>query len=246
MKVLFVGADLQAADKINLAVRLRWPNASVVMAAEEADSLEAVDYESPDVVMFQANADSKRSERFIRDLRRFSDVPLIILEQEGGEGHMDEVIALESGADDFIHHSAGIIDVIARLVALIRRVRRSELSEGERTLSSGSLILDPSAYQVFLQGNRLTLTSTEFRLLQLLLKNRGTVLTHRSLEVSLWGDRGDASGMVKKYIQRLRRKLGDDPHNPQWIANIHGVGYKFLGPGSADTTEWRPSALAPR
>ncbi len=61
------------------------------------------------------------------------------------------------------------------------------------------------------------------------LNNRGQVVTHEFLVSSLWGDRVDSSALVKKYIQRLRRKLADDPQNPKWIANVYGVGYRFLG-----------------
>ena len=66
------------------------------------------------------------------------------------------------------------------------------------------------------------------RLLHLFLNNRGTVLSHEFLARSLWGDKVDSSALVKKYIQRLRRKLDDDPQSPQWIANVHGIGYRFL------------------
>ena len=109
-------------------------------------------------------------------------------------------------------------------------MRRTEVNGEGKLLSSGSLTLDPTTYEVFLDGARLTLTSTEFRLLHLFLNNRGTVVSHDFLAKSLWGDRVDSSALVKKYIQRLRRKLSDEPQNPEWIANVHGVGYRFLGP----------------
>jgi len=74
------------------------------------------------------------------------------------------------------------------------------------------------------------LTSTEFRLLHLLVKNRGTVVAHQTLERALWGGYMDSSKLVKKYVQRLRRKLGDHAREPVWIASVHGVGYRFIGP----------------
>ena len=76
------------------------------------------------------------------------------------------------------------------------------------------------------------LTSTEFRLLHLLLDNRGNVVSHDFIARSLWGEQVDSSALVKKYIQRLRRKLDDDPQNPKWIANVYGVGYRILDNGA--------------
>ena len=166
---------------------------------------------------------------FIKDLRALSDVPLIVLEAEAGGGDLEEAKALESGADNYIRQPASIVNVVARLVAVIRRSRRTDPAGAGQPLSTGALTLDPASYEVFLNGSRLSLTSTEFRLLHLLLNNRGQVVTHEFLVSSLWGDRGDSSALVKKYIQRLRRKLADDPQNPKWIANVYGVGYRFLG-----------------
>lgn len=230
MRVLLIGTESEVAEKANLAIRLRWPDAAVLVAAVTADSFEVVEREEPSLVLYQANTADGSPEKFIHELRAFSDVPLIVLEQQAGEQALDQVKALESGADDYIPRSAGIIDLVARIVALMRRVRRVGFTGESHLLSSGSLLLDPATYEVFLHGNRLTLTATEFRLLHVLLNHRGTVITHELLETSLWGDRVDRAALVKKYIQRLRRKLGDDPRNPQWIANVHSVGYRFVGP----------------
>ena len=103
-------------------------------------------------------------------------------------------------------------------------------SESEGALSSGRLSINPSTYEVFLADQRVNMTSTEFSLLHLLVRNRGTVVAHQTMERTLWPGPGDNSRLVKKYVQRLRRKLGDDPKEPSWIASIHGVGYRFIGP----------------
>ena len=228
MKVLLIGAEPETAEKVNLAARLRWPDAIIHVAAEPDKGLHLVEEHEPDVVMFQSDPGGWPIDRFIQELRAFSDVPLIILEPEGGGGQMDEVRALESGADDYILRSAGIIDLVARLVALIRRAKIMEPSPVDSLLSSGSLTLDPATFEVYLNGRSLSLTSTEFRMLHLLLKNRGQVVTHDFLARSLWGDRVDSSPLAKKYVQRLRRKLGDGGKNPQWIANVYGVGYRMV------------------
>ena len=83
---------------------------------------------------------------------------------------------------------------------------------------------------MYLGSQQVMLTSTEFRLLYLLIKNRGSVISHETLARTLWGDEWDSYGLVKKHVQRLRQKMGDTGRDPLWIANIHGVGYRFKGP----------------
>ena len=89
--------------------------------------------------------------------------------------------------------------------------------------------LDPTTYEVALANKWLPLTTTEFRLSHFLMKNRGAFVAHQTMERALWSGR---RGIAKKYVQRLRGKLDDDPKEPQWIASVHGVGYRFTGPNS--------------
>ena len=155
---------------------------------------------------------------------------------------MDEVKALEAGADDYIRESAGIVDMVARLVAVVRRTQRA-FSPESRILSNGPLTMDPATYEVFLHGSRLTLTPTEFRLLHLFLENRGNVLTRQYIAGSLWGDEVDSTVLVKKYVQRLRRRLNDTAENPRWITNIHGIGYKIVAHQKQETEDTRVPEL---
>ena len=121
-------------------------------------------------------------------------------------------------------------EMMARVWALLRRAGAMVRQEEEKPLRSGSLLVNPTTYEVFLGDRRVVLTSTEFRLLHLLLKNRGIVVSHQTLGRTLWGDQVDSSGLVKKYVQRVRQKLGDTAREPSWIVSIHGMGYRFIGP----------------
>ncbi len=228
MRVLFVGGDPETAEKVSLSVRLRWPEATVLVTHGLEDGLLVVEQQTPDVVLVQDGSEGMGVLEFISELRKFSDVILLALERVGGGGNLDEVKTLEMGADDYIRQSAGILDMVARLVAIVRRVNRTKLSGIQQSLAMGDLTLDPANYEVFLHGSRLSLTSTEFRVLHLLLNNRGRVVTHEFLSQSIWGDQVDSSALAKKYIQRLRRKLGDDARDPTWISNVHGVGYRLV------------------
>ena len=97
-------------------------------------------------------------------------------------------------------------------------------------MTSGELMVNPATYEAYMGRRRIPLTNTEFRLLYLLVKNWGMVVSRQSLERGLCGEQVDSSGLVKKYVQRLRQKLGDNAREPIWIASVHGVGYRFIGP----------------
>ncbi len=90
-----------------------------------------------------------------------------------------------------------------------------------------ALVIDPVTYEAHLHGRPLGLTPTEFRLLHLFAKNEQLTLAQEMIKRELWADRAGASATLKKYVQRLRRKLGDDAKDPGWISTVHGVGYRF-------------------
>jgi DNA-binding response OmpR family regulator len=143
---------------------------------------------------------------------------------------MEVITSLELGADDYVRLPCDLTEIMVRIGALLRRVGIHPSADSEGPLSSGRLLINPANYEVFLGDQRISLTSTEFRLLHLLVKNRGTVVAHQTLERALWGEQVDSSRLVKKYVQRLRQKLEDDAREPCWVASVHGVGYRFIGP----------------
>ena len=92
------------------------------------------------------------------------------------------------------------------------------------------MFINPATFELFLDDRLVPVTSTELKLLHMLMKSHGNVVTHQVLERTIWGEQVDSSGLVKKYIQRLRHKIGDTADDPTWIASVHGVGYRFIGP----------------
>ena len=232
MKAVFIGGDVRTCEVATLAMRLRWPDVAPVIAATAGEGLEAVERESPDVVLLHPDFSDLTLAKTIQEMRRFTNVPLLVLGREGDE--MEVVTSLELGADDYVRLPCDLTEIMVRIWALLRRVGVHPSHESEGPLSSGRLFINPATYEVFLNQQRVSLTSTEFRLLHLLIKNRGTVVAHQTLERALWGDQVDSSRLVKKYVQRLRRKLEDDAREPMWIASVHGVGYRFIGPPSRE------------
>ncbi len=228
LRIIFIGSDTQTVEMATLSLRLRWPDAALAVATTATEGLKLAEQTSPDVVLIYPDFADMALTQVIRELRSFSSVPLLVLGREGGEQEL--VACLAVGADDYMRQPCGMAEMMVRVWAVLRRV--STHYGNEDPIISGRLFINTGTYEAFLDGERITLTSTEFQLLHLLVKNRGIVVTHYTLERALWGDQvnGYSSGLAKKYIQRLRGKLKDDSQDPHWIASVHGVGYRFVGP----------------
>ncbi len=225
-----------------MSVRVRWPDAVPVMAGAATQGLELVERLAPDMVIMHPDFTDLSLSKAIQGLRGFSNVPLMVLGSQGDE--MEVVTALESGADDYVRMPCDLTEMTTRVWALLRRMGFTKSRDLEVPLLSGRLLVNPATCEVFLGGERLLLTSTEFRLLYLLVGNWGTVVSHQAVERSLWGDQADKSGLVKKYVQRLRHKLRDNSREPRWIASVHGVGYRFIGPAPSAQKEVQPALVS--
>lgn len=228
MKVVFIGRDSRTAEIASLSVRLRWPDATLCHADSSGRGLELVEQDWPDMVLLQPDGSDVPLAAAIHDLRAFSNVPLLVLGHQGDE--MEAISSLELGADDYVRLPCDLTELTTRIWALLRRAGTATSYESEGPTVSGRLLINPASYEAFLGPQRLALTTTEFRLLHLLVKNWGIVVSRQTLERTLWRDQTDSYDLVKKYIQRLRHKLGDDAREPFWIASVHGVGYRFVGP----------------
>jgi len=196
-----------------------------LIASQGHIGLEVIEREEPDMTVLCEDMPDMGVWVLIKEVRRFSDLPIIVALESDNE--MDVVKALELGADDYIRLPCNLMEVMARAVALMRRVGLTKQRSDETPIRCGELLINPATYEVFLGQSRLLLTPTEFKLLYLLAKNRHVTLTQEFIQRIIWADDIEAGEALKKYIQRLRRKLGDDARNPTWIKTVHGVGYRF-------------------
>jgi two-component system KDP operon response regulator KdpE len=230
LQVLFIGASPRIAKVATFSINLRWPEVRPLVATTATEGLRLAEQASPDLVLLHPDfADMTLSEA-VTQLRYASGAPLIILGHEKDETEV--LTALELGADDYIRLPCDLTEIMARIWALVRRSGKEAYRADSESpvLISGRLLINTATYEVLLSDRQVNLTPTEFRLLSLLIKNRSVVMPHRALEDGLWGGQVDNSRLVKKYVQRLRRKLEDDARDPRWIASVHGVGYRFIGP----------------
>ncbi|MEE8471781.1 MAG: response regulator transcription factor [Dehalococcoidia bacterium] len=230
MKTLVIEVGQQVAKDVGLFLRLRWPLAVVVGASEGSKGLGLVEAEAPDLVMVDISQPDGDGLELVREIREFSDVPLIVLTDH--ESKMDGVRALEMGADDYITKPLSAIDFLARVKALLRRTQFADFQRDCVPFLSGDLSINFAARDVFVSGEKVKLTPHEYDLLCHLVRNEGRVLTHRTLLSRVWGEEYvEDCGILKKYVYLLRRKLNDDSPEPRMILTQRGVGYKFARHG---------------
>ncbi len=228
-----VTQDATLSETVTLALRLRWQDTECQTVADTAEVVRVIEETAPDIVMFQPAAPDAELAETLAAIRVFSDVPVLAMSSNGSS--VEAVQALDLGADDYFRTSSDMLELVARVVAVMRRAGKPAWKAAPSCLVSGPLTVDLDSYLVYLERRKVGLTSTEFRLLWFLMKHRGTTVSHHAIEFALWGDHGAEVDVVKKYVQRLRSKLGDTPHNPRWIASVRGVGYRFVGPAEGAT-----------
>ncbi len=164
-----------------------------------------------------------------QQIREFSSVPIIMLTAKGED--MDKILGLEYGADDYITKPFNILEVKARIKAIMRRMRKEETKETSgKTLVSGDLKLDCEGRRVFIAGKEINLTAKEFDVLELLAKNPNKVYSRENLRKLVWGYEypGDVR-TVDVHIRRLREKIETIPSDPKYVHTKWGIGYYFQG-----------------
>ncbi len=163
----------------------------------------------------------------LQQIREFSNVPIIMLTAKGED--MDKILGLESGADDYITKPFNILEVKARIKAIMRRTKRSVEEEKEsRVVQTGDLKLDVDSRRVFIKGREVNLTAKEFDVLKLLVFNPNKVYSRENLLNIVWGYEypGDVR-TVDVHIRRLREKIEENPSEPKYVHTKWGVGYYF-------------------
>jgi two-component system KDP operon response regulator KdpE len=228
MKRVLVAADPATTKFAALALRLRWPEIEPVAAPTVAQCIARTDAQSTDLVLLKPQSQAVELTKAIREVRRFTAAPLFVLGRQ--DDHMEVIIALSAGADGYVKLPCHLTELTMRIWAVMRRTGMTINHHNEVPLRTGQLLLNLATHEAFLGTQPIHLTATEFRLLHILIRKSNSVVSHSTLECTLWGADTDGHGLSKKYVQRLRRKLGDDAKTPRWIACIHGFGYRFIGP----------------
>ncbi len=160
-------------------------------------------------------------------IREFSNMPIVMLTAKGDD--MDKILGLEYGADDYITKPFNILEVKARIKAIMRRTAASEpKEENSKVIESGDLKLDCESRRLFVQGREINLTAKEFDLLELLVMNPNKVYSRENLLNLVWGYEypGDVR-TVDVHVRRLREKIEPNPSEPKYVHTKWGVGYYY-------------------
>lgn len=164
-----------------------------------------------------------------QQIRGFSDVPIVMLTAKGDD--MDKILGLDYGADDYITKPFNILEVKARIKAIMRRTSgKREKEEAVKVIESGDLKLDGESRRLFILGKEINLTAKEFDLLELLVMNPGKVYSRENLLNIVWGYEypGDVR-TVDVHVRRLREKIEKNPSEPKYVHTKWGVGYYYQG-----------------
>jgi two-component system, OmpR family, KDP operon response regulator KdpE len=187
------------------------------------DALELLRKERPDLVLLDVNMPGMGGIETCREIRRFSDAPIIMLTVRNAE--RDKVLALDAGADDYVVKPFGIEELLARIRAALRRY-----SPGDAVppFVSKDMTIDFEGRQVTVKGRTVHLTPKEYDVLKHLVANQGKPLTHRRLLQSVWGpDYGGETENLRVVINQLRKKIESDPKHPKYIVTEPWIGYRF-------------------
>lgn len=229
MKVLVIGKSEKTLSDIMLCLKIRYPETICIFSDKISKSIEAIGLESPDLLITDLPLNDANHILFINKVREFSDVPLIIIGSEAGE--MDKARALEAGADEYIYKPINCIELLAITNSLLRRTKGLGFQAQTVITLEHNLTVNLDTHEITRSGQRIRLTPMECKLLSVLLRNRGQILSHRILLERAWGsDYICDLDLLKKGIYKLRSKLEVEPHNPNYILSERGFGYRFTRP----------------
>ncbi len=212
---------MRRALEINLSTR----GFEVLLAPTGEDALRMAAADHPDVVLLDLGLPGISGLDVIDGLRGWSKVPIIVVSAR--EAESEKVRALDAGADDYVTKPFGMDELLARLRAALRRAAPSAAEEA--VVTAGAIAIDLADKRVSVGGAEVHLTPTEWRLLEVLVRNRGRLVSQQQLLGDVWGPAyHDETNYLRVYVANLRRKLEATPSQPDHLITEPGMGYRFI------------------
>ena len=209
-----------------LGTFLRDSGYALLTAASAIEGLRVLFNERPNLILLDVMMPGMDGWEMAARIRELSDVPVIMLTAKDSE--VDKLRGFNLGIDDYVTKPFSLLELAARIEAVLHRAEKSGQSNAQRHYVFGDLTIDLDRRQVLRGEKSIDLTPTEFRLLQCLVENANTAVSEARLRETVWGAlRGINSGYVRRYIWFLRRKLERDPSHPTLIRTVRNYGYRL-------------------
>ena len=209
-----------------LRVTLQSEKYSVLEAETAANGLAQAATRNPDVVLLDLGLPDMDGLEVIEKLREWTAVPVIVISAREQEG--DKIKALDGGADDYLTKPFGAGELLARIRVALRHAAPKSQDQGEAVFTAKDLRIDFLKRQVFHGAREIHLTPIEYRLLTVLVRNAGRVMTHRQILKEVWGPPYvEQTHYLRVFMNQLRKKIETDSTRPHFLLNEPGVGYRF-------------------
>jgi DNA-binding response OmpR family regulator len=210
-----------------VATYLQREGFATLIAADGIQALQLAREQQPGFIILDVMLPRMDGWEICRELRKFSDVPILFLTAR--EEEIDRILGLSLGADDYVVKPFSPRELVERVKAILRRVHKAKPADSS-ILTAGRLTLNPTAHRVTLGSEQIELTAAEFRLLRILMQASGKLFTREEL-LQRFCQHGESviDKVIDVHIGKLRQKLGDDPAQPHFIETVRGFGYRFIG-----------------
>lgn len=231
-KILIIEDDNKIMNFMSMALKAK--GYSIVLARKGNDGILFFCTENPDIILLDLGLPDIDGIEIINQVRNVSEIPIIVVSAR--EQESDKIAALDAGANDYLTKPFSMGELMARIRVMERLIERETSHTVENVYKFDYLTVDIEKHRVFTDDNEIHLTPIEFKLLVLLLNNRGKVITHSQISKEVWGygETGDSKS-IRVFMASLRRKIEKDSSNPRFILTEIGVGYRFADDYKNDT-----------
>ena len=224
MRILIADDDPQFLRALRITLGAR--GYEVLLARDGQHALEMAIDHKPDIILLDLGMPRLDGVKVIEAVRGWSSAPILVI--SGRSGSAEKVEALDAGADDYVTKPFSMDGLLARIRVLTRRIGQDEVDE-EPIVAFGSVWVDLAAHTVTRDGANVRLTPTEWRVLELLIRNEGRLVTRQTMLSQVWGsEHVTDTGYLRLYISQLRKKLEPEPSRPRYLITDAGMGYRLV------------------
>lgn len=223
--ILLIEDDIKIVNFMSMALKAKGYRLTVANTGN--NGILAFCTENPDIVLLDLGLPDKDGVEIIQEIRKVSQIPILIVSAR--EQEKDKINALDAGANDYVTKPFAMGELLARIRVMERFIEHENLTMPQQIFHFEYLTVDCDARRIFVHDKEIHLTPIEYKLLMLLIMNRGKVVTHSQISKEVWGygEAGDSKS-IRVFMVGLRRKIERDSAHPQFITTELGVGYRFI------------------